>query len=67
MGLRQLNRGFIWTCGQTWMLATQSVDGQKDLAEEDLEELTQMEAVLLGKHSPGALLVDKLQHLTRQY
>ncbi|PMD64749.1 uncharacterized protein K444DRAFT_608421 [Hyaloscypha bicolor E] len=60
MGLPWLNGGSIWASGQSWMPAAQRVDGQKDLAEENLEDLTQMEAVLLGRHGPGAPPVDKL-------
>jgi len=58
--LRGLDGGSISTCGQTWIPAIQSVSGQKDLAEEDLEDLTRMEAILLGKNGPGAPSADIL-------
>jgi len=34
----------------------QGVSEQKDLAEENLEDMTRMEAILLGKSGPGAPL-----------
>jgi hypothetical protein len=59
-GLGGLDGGSISTCGQTWIPNVQSVSGQKDLAEENLEDLTGMEAILLGRGGPGAPAADKL-------
>ena len=53
-----LDGGSISTCGQTWKPAVQRSSGQKDLADEDLEELTRMEAILLGRRGPGVPAAD---------
>jgi hypothetical protein len=60
MGMGGLDGGSISTLGQTWVPATQSAAGQKDLAEENLEDLTRMEAILLGRNGPGAPAADNL-------
>ena len=58
--LSGLNGGSVSTCGQTWNPVLQSVSPQKDLTEEKLEDLTQMEAILLGEKGPGAPPADIL-------
>ena len=58
--LSGLDGGSISTCGQTWVPAIQRSSGHKDLAEENLEDLTRMEAILLGRNGPGAPAADNL-------
>jgi len=60
MSLGGLDGGSVSTCGQTWVPAIQNASGQKDLAEENLEDLTRMESILLGRNGPGAPVADNL-------
>ena len=52
--LSVLSGGSISNNGQTWVAGSSINPQSDDLAKVDLEALTQMEAILLGKQAPGA-------------
>jgi hypothetical protein len=57
-GVSGLIGGSISTSGQIWNSGSQSVSPLQDLAKVKLEDLTRMEAILLGEKGPGAAPVN---------